>query len=912
MLSNFQLETHALLQSFLVGQPEFRRTMQSPQMLQLRQRVIAACHIGPLDADETRGYIEHRLKCVGWKGEPKFQPGAYEGIYKASAGIPRRINAVCDRMLLSGYLAGQREFTREDVDMVAREMHDETVDAESPTVRFPPPRTGRAPSRGVRRATRAACNSTRNPRTRRRGSRQDAIRSAGRADDAARAASRHDRRAVAAASRRRASASGAAIAAVADATDTERQEAGQAVKRDAWPSVRGPVLCVVGARPNFMKMAPILRALAAHQPSLPSLLVHTGQHYDADMNDKLFVDLKLPKPDINLEVGSATHAVQTAEVMRRFEPVLDTHRPSCVVVVGDVNSTLACSLVASKKGVPVAHVEAGLRSYDRAMPEEINRVLTDQIADLLYTTERSAHDNLAREGIPADRAHFVGNVMIDSLLANRAQAAGSRETLARGKVDPSKFDLGGRLRRRHPAPAVQRRRCATLGPLLEVLRRPLERLPLVFALHPRTRNNVERFGLAPPRRQPQDRDAAPAGLPRDAGPHVRRHPRAHGLGRHAGGDDGARRPVPHPAREYRAADHDRAGHEHARRSRSRRHRARVRRRHVRPRQARPRPRALGRPRSRQDRGAPLRLACPSRSAGDAGGVSGSGDDARSDQCAAGHGDGQCHDHRRRGLFPGLGARALHRAERVGHAGRTRRGERRPHPRDARRVRTHATFFTLGWIAERYPGLIRRIVAGGHELASHGFAHQRATEQNPAAFFSDIQLAKIVLEDLTGVAVSGYRAPSFSIGPDNPWAFECIERAGYRYSSSVYPIRHDHYGMPDAPRFAHDVRQGLLEVPVTTMRLFGRNGRQAAAVTSGCFPTRPSRWLLRRVNRVDRQPAIFYFHPWEIDPAQPRVPGIDAKTRFRHYLNLDRMERRLRKLLFDFEWGRVDAVMLEAA
>jgi general secretion pathway protein A len=130
MLSNFQLETHALLQSFLVGQPEFRRTMQSPQMLQLRQRVIAACHIGPLDADETRGYIEHRLKCVGWKGEPKFQPGAYEGVFKASQGIPRRINAVCDRMLLSGYLAGQREFAREDVDMVAREMHDETIDAE--------------------------------------------------------------------------------------------------------------------------------------------------------------------------------------------------------------------------------------------------------------------------------------------------------------------------------------------------------------------------------------------------------------------------------------------------------------------------------------------------------------------------------------------------------------------------------------------------------------------------------------------------------------------------------------------------------------------------------------------------------------------------------------------------------------
>ena len=267
------------------------------------------------------------------------------------------------------------------------------------------------------------------------------------------------------------------------------------MKRDPWPSVRGPVLCVVGARPNFMKMAPILRALAAHEPSLPSLLVHTGQHYDADMNDKLFVDLKLPKPDINLEVGSATHAVQTAEVMRRFEPVVDTHGPSCVVVVGDVNSTLACSLVASKKGVPVAHVEAGLRSYDRAMPEEINRVLTDQIADLLYTTERSAHDNLAREGIAAERAHFVGNVMIDSLLANRAQAVDPRATLARGKVDLSKFDVGrgyGVVTLHRPSNVDAP---ATLGPLLEVLRDLSERLPLVFALHPRTRNNVERFGL---------------------------------------------------------------------------------------------------------------------------------------------------------------------------------------------------------------------------------------------------------------------------------------------------------------------------------------------------------------------------------------------------------------------------------
>src|SRR2546421_10951454 len=171
-----------------------------------------------------------------------------------------------------------------------------------------------------------------------------------------------------------------------------------------------------------MKMAPLLRAFRAN-PALPAaVLVHTGQHYDPMLNDRLFDGLGLPAPDLNLGVGSGTHAVQTAEVMRRFEPVIDEYQPSCVVVVGDVNSTLACSLVAVKKAVPVAHVEAGLRSYDRAMPEEINRVLTDQIAELLYITERSAQENLAREGIPAERIHFVGNVMIDSLRSHAGRA----------------------------------------------------------------------------------------------------------------------------------------------------------------------------------------------------------------------------------------------------------------------------------------------------------------------------------------------------------------------------------------------------------------------------------------------------------------------------------------------------------
>ena len=255
------------------------------------------------------------------------------------------------------------------------------------------------------------------------------------------------------------------------------------------------MLCVVGARPNFMKMAPILRAFAAHAPAIPTLLVHTGQHYDKDMNDRLFVDLRLPHPDLNLGVGSGTHAVQTAEVMRRFEPVLDSRKPACVLVVGDVNSTLACTLVCAKKGIPVVHVEAGLRSYDREMPEEINRVLTDQIADRLYTTERSAQANLAREGVAEERVCFVGNVMIDSLLSNREQAQSPAETLRLAGVDPAVLadPRGYGVVTLHRPSNVDQ--SDTLAPLLSVLREVSERLPLVFALHPRTRANIERFAL---------------------------------------------------------------------------------------------------------------------------------------------------------------------------------------------------------------------------------------------------------------------------------------------------------------------------------------------------------------------------------------------------------------------------------
>lgn len=257
----------------------------------------------------------------------------------------------------------------------------------------------------------------------------------------------------------------------------------------------GSVICVVGARPNFMKMAPILRAMKSHVPPIPALLVHTGQHYDKDMSDRLFEELDLPRPDINLEVGSATHAIQTAEVMRRFEPVLDAHKPSCVLVVGDVNSTLACTLVAVKKGIPVAHVEAGLRSYDRSMPEEINRILTDQIADRLYTTERSALGNLGLEGIPADRVCFVGNVMIDSLVASKPRARSARDTLVTCQADVSVLGHAqgyGVVTLHRPSNVDQP---DTLREMLAILGEVAAKVPLVFAMHPRTRNNIERFNL---------------------------------------------------------------------------------------------------------------------------------------------------------------------------------------------------------------------------------------------------------------------------------------------------------------------------------------------------------------------------------------------------------------------------------
>lgn len=219
-------------------------------------------------------------------------------------------------------------------------------------------------------------------------------------------------------------------------------------------------------------------------------------------------------------------------------------------------------------------------------------------------------------------------------------------------------------------------------------------------------------------------------------------------------------------------------------------------------------------------------------------------------------------------------------------------------------------FTLGWIAERYPAMVKRIAENGHELASHGYAHHRVTELSREQFYEDVTRSKALLEDISGQPVKGYRAPSFSINGDNLWALENLEMAGYRYSSSVYPVKHDHYGMPNAPRFAFtpDNTQKLLELPVTTVSFLDAIFQLGGGYFR-LWPYVASRWFLQRVNRVDHPAGYFYFHPWEIDPDQPRQTGISFKTRFRHYLNLGRMEKRLDLLTQHFSWGQMDQIFL---
>ena len=651
-----------------------------------------------------------------------------------------------------------------------------------------------------------------------------------------------------------------------------------------------------------MKMAPLVRAFDRIAELRQPILVHTGQHYDIAMNEKLFADLGLPEPDVNLEVGSASHAVQTAEIMRRFEPVLESYRPRCVVVVGDVNSTLACALVAVKNHVPVVHVEAGLRSFDRSMPEEINRVLTDQISELLYTTERSSHANLAREGIDMQRVHFVGNVMIDSLLMHRERAPTVENVLSLGGASARGLSNGvgyGVVTLHRPSNVD---RPEALREALVILRDVSERLPLLWAMHPRTRASVERFGFE----HLLDSERVILLAPQGYLEMLALLSTAKLVLTDSGGIQEETTALSVPCLTMRDTTERPITVEQGTNV------------------------VVGR-----DRDLIISLVDDVLTTGG-----------------------------KRGRIPELwdGRAAERIAEHLGDlGGRARGGEGRPAmsavqhrkvvnaltvdvedyfqvsalaPHIPRSDWNHipcriernidvilalldesgskATFFTLGWIAERYPHTVRTISRHGHEVASHGYGHQRATEQTRTAFLGDIRHAKRLLEELCGQEVKGYRAPSFSIGPQNQWAFDCILEAEYRYSSSVYPVRHDHYGMPDAPRFSFQARNGLLELPVTTSRMLRINLPAGGGGYFRMLPYPVSKWLIQRVNRLDKQPAIFYFHPWEVDAEQPRVPGLPVRARFRHYVNLHRTEQRLRRLLEEFAWNRMDRVFLSEA
>ncbi|MCK4622620.1 MAG: UDP-N-acetylglucosamine 2-epimerase (non-hydrolyzing) [Desulfuromonadales bacterium] len=249
------------------------------------------------------------------------------------------------------------------------------------------------------------------------------------------------------------------------------------------------IINIVGARPNFMKMAPIIEAMNKYPDQIQHLLVHTGQHYDEKMSQSFFVDLGMPKPDVNLEVGSGSHAEQTARIMVAFEKVCLREKPDLVIVVGDVNSTMACTITAKKLGIKVAHVEAGLRSRDMSMPEEINRLCTDVLCDYLFTTDHFADENLAAEGVPAGKVHFVGNVMIDTLLKHK-EVAGKLDLLTRLQLQPNGYAT---LTMHRPGNVDDKN---ILQGILEALTAIAQEVPIIFPIHPRTRKMAEQFSLS--------------------------------------------------------------------------------------------------------------------------------------------------------------------------------------------------------------------------------------------------------------------------------------------------------------------------------------------------------------------------------------------------------------------------------
>ncbi len=492
MLSNFQLGSKPLLQSFLVGQPELRDMLRAPSMEQLRQRVLASYHLGPMDQTETGTYIEHRLRKAGWKGDPAIAPEVFPLVYGYTHGLPRKINLLCNRLLLSAFLVEKHQILPADVTAVIEELRGEIGGggfAPAPSVPITPSAAPARPAPQVTATTPGAARST---------TRTTPAVGTQTTPGVTRTAPKVRMADILPLEKPRVAVPKALAVHEEPALEqTDRVSRRQRAKR-ALPKPEGdvgPIVCIVGTRPEVIKMAPLIRAIDAH-PELPNaFLVHTGQHSEYAMSEQLFADLDLHRPDFELDIHGATRPALMADVVRCFEPVLDELHPSLVVVAGGSESALACGLVAAKRSVPLAHLEAGLRSFDRLAPSELNRQLLDQAADLLFTSEHDAGGNLAREGIAADRIHFVGSPTIDALLHARANAVDPDEVLKSAGVEPAAvLDAKGfGVVTLHGDTMLNDR--DALAQALKTIASASAALPLIWPMHPATRARIDQFSL---------------------------------------------------------------------------------------------------------------------------------------------------------------------------------------------------------------------------------------------------------------------------------------------------------------------------------------------------------------------------------------------------------------------------------
>ena len=446
MLSNFQDGQKALLQTFLLGQAEFRDTIALPELEQLRQRVIASYHLHPMSSQETEGYIKHRLQTAGWQGDPGFTGGAFTRIYQQTRGVPRLINSLCDRLLLFGSIEEIHLIDEKVLQIVIEELEGEVSFSVAPNVDYVDAPEFVSSSSDLR-------------------------------DD----------------SESNVASDQVVAQRFAPQAEVARYEPPTYIKK--YNSVGKKILCVIGSRANVAKISPIIKALSAGDEPLEPLLVHTGLQYDEILSGPFFEQLGVPSPQFDLGVGESSQSEQTAEIMRRFEPLLIEQEPAAVLLVGDVNATLACALVAAKRQIPVVHVEAGLRSYDRNMPEEINRVLTDQVSDLLFVTESDAQVNLRKEGVGTERVRFVGNVMIDTLKDNLERAIPIEQTLSRMGLDDQEAIVSGEfaLLTLHRDSNIDDPE--VLERLLRTFRALSKQVPIIFPRHPRTEKVIEEAGL---------------------------------------------------------------------------------------------------------------------------------------------------------------------------------------------------------------------------------------------------------------------------------------------------------------------------------------------------------------------------------------------------------------------------------